>query len=239
MNSIIEEIYKTGRVQDDAGKLINAFPHSTRYEIGTFLYNLIQEEKLEKTLEIGMAYGLSTLFICQAHHDREIGHHIAVDPFQSKAWKSIGLLNSKRAGLDNRLRFFESYSYEILPKLVEKGEQLDFAFIDGSHLFDDAFIDFFYIDKILNVGGFIAFDDIWMPALKQLVNFVLKNKPYELFTISTTVPLSPLKRSAKILRHLLQGRLKDPLDPIHAAAQVCTLKKISDDNRPWDFHRSF
>ena len=133
---------------------------------------------------------------------------------------------------------------------MEKGEQLDFAFIDGidgSYLFDDAFIDFFYIDKILKVGGFISFDDIWMPALKQLVNFVLKNKPYELFAIAITVPLkgrlkdplSPSQQFAKILHHLLKGRLKDPLDPIHAAVQVCTLKKMLDDNRPWNFHRSF
>ena len=70
---------------------------------------------------------------------------------------------------------------EALPQLCSQKEEFEFAFIDGSHLFDFTFVDFFFIDKLLAVGGHVAFDDLWMPAVRKVVSFVLKNKPYQLW----------------------------------------------------------
>jgi len=44
-----------------------------------------------------------------------------------------------------------------------QGERIDFAFIDGAHTFDHVLVDFFYIDRMLNVGGIVAFDDVGFP----------------------------------------------------------------------------
>lgn len=105
MNSILERIYETSRVEDAEGNLIDPFPVAIPCETGTILYDLIQEYQCKNTLEIGLAYGLSTLFICQAHRDKTEGNHIAIDPKQTQLWKSIGLLNIKRAGLEEYFRF--------------------------------------------------------------------------------------------------------------------------------------
>ena len=83
MNSLIENIYKTGQVEDAEGHLINPFPTTTLRKISILLNDIIQKNNLQKTLEIGMAYGLSTSSICQAHHDKGSGIHTAIDPCQS------------------------------------------------------------------------------------------------------------------------------------------------------------
>ncbi|HAX77403.1 MAG TPA: hypothetical protein DCY88_16605 [Cyanobacteria bacterium UBA11372] len=238
MNQLLDHIYNTGYVEDGDGNLINPFPTATPRETGTILYEIIGEYNLEKTMEIGMAYGLSALFICQAHQDRGVGNHTAIDPNQSTLWKSIGLLNIKRAGLSERLRFFENYSDEVLPQLVKTGESFDFAFIDGSHLFDYALLDFFYIDKLLTPGGYVVFDDLWMPAVRKVISFVLRNRSYELVKIKPKA--NWVKRLARVIYRLLQN----PLDIYSLKIKfipenICLLKKVCKDSRNWNFHRSF
>ena len=118
MNSILEHIYKTDQVEDAEGNLISAFPVATPYEVGIALNQLITQENLSNTLEVGMAYGLSTLFFCQAHRDKGTGSHTAIEPWQNGEWKSIGLLNVKRAGMEELFNFFEAPSYQVLPQLL-------------------------------------------------------------------------------------------------------------------------
>ena len=52
-----------------------------------------------------------------------------------------------------------------------QGERIDFAFIDGAHTFDHALVDFFYIDRMLNVGGIVAFDDLGFPCIEKVCRF--------------------------------------------------------------------
>src|SRR5512145_68449 len=97
MNEIIAQIFSTGYVEDAQGE---RYPHgnsSVTFEVGTLLYDLVRALKPDKTLETGMAYGISTLFICQAHRDNGAGCHTAIDPFQEQTFKSIGLANIERA----------------------------------------------------------------------------------------------------------------------------------------------
>jgi glycosyltransferase involved in cell wall biosynthesis len=80
-----------------------------------------------------MAYGVSTLFICQALRDKGGGHHTAIDPEQHSTWQSIGMLNLKRAGYENLVTVHPTFDYVALPRLLERGEVYAFAFIDGMH----------------------------------------------------------------------------------------------------------
>lgn len=238
MNLLLEQIYQTRQVEDAEGNAINPFPTATAYELGKVFYDLIQEEKLERTLEVGMAYGLSTLFICQAHSDKGTGHHTAIDPNQNSLWRSIGKLNIEKAGFADRFRFFEACSHEVLPQLLANGEQFDFAFIDGMHLFDYALVDFFYIDKMLRVGGYVIFDDIWMPSIRKVLYFVVQNKAYELIKFSTQQNLR--KRASRMARRFLQDPLERDYKGIKFTPEnICILRKLSEDNRHWEFHRSF
>ncbi len=238
MNQLLDKIYETKVLEDSQGNLINPFPTATPYDTGMIFKELIQKNHLERTLEIGMAYGLSTMFICQSHHDKGSGSHIAIDPFQSTMWKSIGMLNIKRAGLSEKLQLFEAFSYEVLPQLLAEGKKIDFAFIDGSHQFDYTLVDFFYVDKLLEVGGYVVFDDIWMPGIRKVLYFILKNRGYEIVVNHSDI--SWKKRVERTARRWIQNPLERDHNGIRfLPLNICVLKKISEDNRPWDFYRSF
>ena len=205
VNAVIQEIYSSGLVRDAQGA---TYPHdssSVTFQAGALLYAFIREMKPARTIEIGLAYGLSSLFICQALSDNGRGDHMAIDPFQEKAYKSIGLLNLERAKLKEIFRFYESPSEEVLPQLISQKESFDFAFIDGSHLFDNAFVDFFFIDKMIQEGGYIAIDDIWMPAVRKVVSFIIKNKPYDLVRPPYSPNTSLMLRGARLGRRVLQN----------------------------------
>jgi predicted O-methyltransferase YrrM len=177
--ALIERIYETGRVEAGDGTLVEAFPAALPRFHAQEIERLVRDMGLTRTLETGMAYGLSTLAICAVHAARGEGAHIAVDPFQSSDWGSIGVLNLERAGLSSRARVVEARSDEALPRLRDEGVRLDFALIDGLHLFDATLVDFFHADRMLDVGGVVVFHDTWMPAVAQAVAYVSANRAYE------------------------------------------------------------
>ena len=178
-SDLLDRIYSTGKVEAADGSLVDAFPAGVPRFHADEIARLVGSMRLTRTLETGMAYGLSTLAICSAHEARGEGAHIAVDPFQSAGWGSIGMLNLRRAGLADRVRLMEARSDEALPALVAEGVRLDFALIDGMHLFDSTLVDFFFADRMLDVGGVVVFHDTWMPAVAQAVAFVRANRAYE------------------------------------------------------------
>ncbi len=143
MNDTIAQIYGSGYVEDAEGNPYEHRASPVSFEAGALLYDCIREAEPKNTLEIGMGYGISTLFICQAHRDNGTGCHTVIDPFQEKLYKSIGLLNVERANLKDILRSHQAPSHKVLPQLCARNERFDFAFIDGNHRFDYALVDFF------------------------------------------------------------------------------------------------
>ena len=80
------------------------------------------------------------------------GHKmLSVDPNQSTQWSSIGVRNIERAGFARLHTLVEKCDYVALPELLEQGKRFDFAFIDGMHLFDYTLLDFFYVDRCVNL----------------------------------------------------------------------------------------
>ena len=239
VNLVIEEIYQSGFVKDENNKTYSHDVASVTFQAGSILYDLIRQLKPSYTIEIGMAYGLSTLFICQALQDNGKGHHIAIDPLQDELYQSIGLLNIARANLSARLTFYQAGSEEILPQLVAQEKIVDFAFIDGNHLFDNAFIDFFYIDRLLQTQGYLAIDDIWMLGVRKVASFIQKNKPYQLVrppdSVKTPLGLWGLRLGRRFLQNPLGQDWKLKLIP----ENIALFKKLDADKREWDFHREF
>jgi predicted O-methyltransferase YrrM len=177
--ALIDGIYATGKVEAADGTLIDAFPEGLPEAHARAIERLVRDLRLTSTLETGMAYGLSTLAICGVHEERDDGRHVAIDPFQSTDWGGIGVLNLERAGLSRRARVIEERSDVGLPRLREEGLRIDFALIDGLHLFDATLVDFFHADLMLDPGGVVVFHDTWMPAVAQAVAFVEANRAYE------------------------------------------------------------
>jgi predicted O-methyltransferase YrrM len=145
---------------------------------GMWLYEFCRETRPQATLEIGMAYGFSTVYFLAALHENDAGHHTAIDPFQRRApgiWAGIGLRNAQRLAAE-RFRFIEEASFGGLVRLAQEGRQFDVIFIDGNHIFDTVLVDFTLSAEICPVGGHIILDDMWMPSIRRVVAFILTNR---------------------------------------------------------------
>lgn len=177
--ALLERIYETNQAEAPDGTRLDIFPSSMPRGDTRAIQRLVRELEAARTLETGMAFGVSTLAIGAVHQERGTGTHVAIDPLQSTVYRSVGALNLRRAHLEDRVRVIEEPSHVALPKLLDEGVRLDFALIDGRHLFDFVLVDFFYVDQMLDVGGVVAFHDTWMPAIAQAAGFVRRNRAYE------------------------------------------------------------
>jgi predicted O-methyltransferase YrrM len=179
----IGRIYSSGEVTAGPEVRREIFPWALSADAGAALYRLVRDKKLNRTLEIGMAYGLSSLFICQGHQDKGNGEHVAIDPCQRGEFLSIGLANVRAAGLESRLRFIEEPDYLALPALVREGNGFSLVFIDGLHMFDYTLLDFFYADRLLAEQGYLVFDDCLVPGVAKAIDYVRSNRAYEVLDV--------------------------------------------------------
>jgi predicted O-methyltransferase YrrM len=199
MNTVLERILSTQTVTDGAVTLPLRHPDFPSLPValdapeGAFLTEIIRRVRPEASIEIGMAYGVSTLFICDAL--RQLGHpvaHTAIDPYQSTQWRGIGLSNVRAAGFADMVTLIEEPSEFVLPRLAQLGQSVDFAFVDGWHTFDQVISEFFYLDRMLRPGGVIAFDDADRRSVNRVIRYVINYPNYEVF-----LPQEPSRRSWK------------------------------------------
>lgn len=144
--------------------------------VGMWLYDLCRTLKPQRTLEVGMAYGFSTLYILAAIHDLGNGHHTAIDPWQNEWWHDVGLLNVSHVGMAQRFDLIAETSISALARLRTKQERFDLIFIDGDHRFDGTLVDFTLAAELCPIGGSIVFDDPWMPAVSAVISWINSNR---------------------------------------------------------------
>jgi len=188
MNSVLESILATETVSDGREILPLRHPDFPNLPVhldfleGTFLQRVIEDLRPHVTLEIGCAYGISSLYICEAlsqlNHDVR---HIVIDPFQSTQWRGIGLRHARTAGFLSMIDFYEDRSEYVLPQLLKEGTTIDFALIDGWHTFDQVMLEFYYLNRILHVGGVIAFDDANRRSINRVIRHALTYPAYRVY----------------------------------------------------------
>jgi predicted O-methyltransferase YrrM len=174
LQAFVERAFERGDVLDGAGEPLALAPHSVEPDAGAALRDLALEEGAEKTIEVGLALGMSALFLCQAVLERG-GRHVAVDPFQQKSWNDAGLRTLREAGVEDLVDVIEEESQLALPRLVAEGCEFDFAFVDGDHRFEGVFLDLYYMTRLVKPGGLVVVDDMWMPAVRTAVAYVERN----------------------------------------------------------------
>jgi len=245
MNEFIRNIYDTASVVGRSGQVHKLHSNIDREE-GQFLFSIIKNDStIRKTLEVGCAYGLSSLHICSALRDRLGASHTIVDPFQNTQWDGVGIRNLEAAGIDF-CTLIETKSEFALPNLLETKEgQFDFVFIDGWHTFDHTLLDCFYATRLLRVGGVLAIDDVGFPSVKRVVDF-LKNYPcYEEHgsvavkqsrswrKLGVRFLLSPIRQAtwANMLSRNLYRRIFED-----QSNNMVALRKSIEDKRNWDWH---
>jgi predicted O-methyltransferase YrrM len=254
---LLEKILSSSMVEDPGGKMIKLSANVDDKE-GEFLSKLVKEQIPRRSLEVGFANGIATLYICSELQNQEIRDHIVIDPNQSTEWKNVGVANLERAGIDF-CRVLEKPSEIALPQLLEEGKKIDFAFIDGWHTFDHALMDFFYIDKMLNINGLVVIDDVSYPSLNKLMRYIFSNfSNYEYVGHvpqhgnGQSVKGSPIRRAAKslvrsatkILPSKLRPRLVSPKiietdQQLHLDATMIAIRKTAEDKRSWYFYNDF
>ena len=175
-----------------------------------------------------MAFGISTLCLCDAlcrNTPLQAGkrpHLVVVDPFQhGSIWQGVGLEHVRSADFGDIVEFKERASYAVLPELVAKGYRIQFAFIDGSHMFDHVLIDFFYVDQMLEIGGVIVFDDVGLQPVNAVLRFVLANRHYELVEVlQQPLQAIPGGRGKRVVKRFLQHLGRTHKDPAPAYQEL-------------------
>ena len=168
-NDVLRAMYATEVTRDSEGRERKATSGLSRKHV-IALYRMIHRHRPRRVLEIGLAYGYSTLAILTALHELgEGGRLISVDPFQTRDWRNIGLENIRRSGLGTLHELIEKPSHLALPSLIDLGQQQNFIFVDGNHAFEHAAIDLLLSDQLLPVGGIIGFDNCgWLGVFHAL-----------------------------------------------------------------------
>jgi predicted O-methyltransferase YrrM len=251
MNAALETILRTGTVQAVDGSQTLPLDSAVTADVGEFLQTLIRSRKPKTSLEVGLAFGVSALFICEALKESGGHSHIVIDAFQRTQWHGIGLNNLKVAGFGELVRFIEAYSHLALPQLEAEGTTVDFAFIDGWHTFDHALADFFHIDRILNVGGVVVFDDVFFPGVHQACRFVATNRAYRVMGCTERVSdyrpsaqarvLRTIKSRSRNFHKVLKSKFVVPDDTLGFTpdCRCVAFEKLSEDTRSWADHREF
>jgi len=143
---------------------------------GGFLRKIIQKNQFAKCLEIGMAFGISSLYITGSFESKH-GSLISIDPYQTKQWNKMGVHLLQHENMSKRHTLIQKKSYVALPELLHKfGEQsFDLVFIDGFHTFDYTLVDMFFSDKLLRIGGIMIIDDALHTSVKKCVCYATNN----------------------------------------------------------------
>jgi predicted O-methyltransferase YrrM len=174
----LREALQEGRVQHPEGHFIDVKANINARN-ATALHQTIRNRSPETVVEIGMAYGVSTLTILTALEANGRGRLISIDPYPGwQTGRIVALHQINRAGLAHRHEHRGECSYLALPQLMRDGVAPDLVYIDGNHNFDYAFVDCFLADKLLPVGGVMAFNDAGWRSVFRVIRFLQKYRRY-------------------------------------------------------------
>jgi len=253
MNQFLAAIIAANQTQDEYGNTVELHSGVSQEEID-FISSLIRDHHLSRAVEVGCAMGMSSLAISDAIKDEGGSVHYIIDPHQKSQWKNIGISNLKRAGFAD-VTFIEDYSEFALPALVKKGVRVNFGFIDGWHTFDHTLIDFFYINRMLEVGGVVVIDDVQMPAINKMIRYLynypgyrfagkVRNKAItakrKLFSKATAV-IGGLRHltGRRIAAEIYSPKLLRSDEALQLDSSMIAFKKISPDERDWNWYANF
>lgn len=244
LHPTLQAVLESSTVYDDRGNLV-ALDSNVSMDEALLLSSAVKHIKPTRSVEVGLAKGVSTLAILGAIDSNGFGHHIVCDPFQSDYGNS-GIEMVRRAGLEHCWEFHRRYAEEVIPSL----DPVQFAFIDASHLFDLTLMEFVLIDKKLDVGGVVGFHDFWMLSLQKLFRFIQRNRSYEVWYPPGLNPQIPpirdgWKNSVRNLAKRLpfSQRVFSPEFMLpwkdYQLGNLVLLRKTENDNRDWRFFEDF
>lgn len=131
----------------------------------------------ESVLEVGAAYGYSTVVLAQEAH-----WVVSVDPHITH--NSYGTLsaNINAYGLAGKVEIRKQFSRDVLPGLIVTDLPYDLVFIDGDHTAAGVEFDLTCAFQLVKPGGFIAVHDVLeqccCPDVGPTLNRLLADRAY-------------------------------------------------------------
>ena len=178
VRGVIDRLVRDGAVIAKAdGTRHTIFPVAISAKDGDVLRKWVVHEGARHTIEIGLGYGMSALYICEGlvangHAD---ACHVVVDPFQTSRFADCGLQAIEEAGLRFLVEHHVEKSHFVLPRLLSEGRRFSLGFVDGNHHFDGVFLDLYYLGLLVQRGGIIILDDYRLPGIRRAVAFFVTN----------------------------------------------------------------
>ena len=182
---MIERVVRDGTVVAN-GRVHRVFPVAVSQSEGEALREWIRREGANHTIEIGLGYGVSTLYVCEGliANAGRTARHVAIDPFEITTYGSCGLGLLDEAGVAGLVEHCADESQIALPRFLAEGRTFDLAFVDGNHRFDRVFLDLTYLGRLVRPGGIVFLDDYQLPAVARAVSFYLSNRDWTLEEVS-------------------------------------------------------
>jgi predicted O-methyltransferase YrrM len=141
-------------------------------EDGDALRDVLVAENAHVVIEIGLAYGSSALAIGEAlvSQEHQAPQHVIIDAYQhdfaDAGWEALGAAN-----LANVCTLLKERSQIALPRMAAEGFTADAAFIDGSHIFHNVFVDLCFLRELVRPGGLLVLDDWQWPSVATAVQY--------------------------------------------------------------------
>ena len=143
---------------------------------GIALRDWVRKERALRTIETGLGYAVSTLYICEGLlANGPNGRHVAIDPRVANSHVDEGLRALEEAGVRELVEFHAESSEVVLPRLLAEGRRFDLAFVDGNHRFEGIFLDLVYSGRLLSPGAVVFADDAQLPAVRRATEFCVSN----------------------------------------------------------------
>ena len=180
---MVERLLRDGTVvARPDGTVHRLFPVAIDAAEGEALREWVVREGATRTIEIGLGYGISALFVCEAllRTGDPGARHVVVDPYQTTRFGDCGLQVLEEAGVASLVEHHAEESQVTLPRFLSEGRRFDLAFVDGNHRFDRIFLDLVYLGRLLRPGAIVLVDDYQLPAVARAASFCLTNLSWTL-----------------------------------------------------------
>lgn len=118
---MIERLLREGTaVARSDGTAHNLFPVAVSAAEGEALREWVTREGATRTVEVGLGYGISALFICEGllTNGDTAARHVAIDPHQATRFANCGLQFIDEAGLAALVEYWAEESQTVLPRFL-------------------------------------------------------------------------------------------------------------------------
>ncbi len=215
---IINNFIKKNYLKDIDKKFLNDLAFISQISIkesevnfqhGRLIYSLLDmyiknlKSRLDNFLfvDVGTAKGFSSIVISKCACDNNINFKVLsfdIIPHNKKIfWNSVKDVDGKLSR-ENLLIDYSDYTKKInyiqgrtkkKLNMISKDERINFAFLDGSHDYDDVKFEFDFIKQKQIKGDIIFFDDVTeghFNGVVKLINEITHQKSYEIEKVMST-----------------------------------------------------